>query len=121
MIKKMFCEETMDSKLNVVIWTEEELSKYMEDAVEKVYGSFYEDTWTIVLNMSEIKWGTIFMKTLTHELLHFIGYRLRAKWIDHTAITEEIYCYLYDFYFWKIREWIIKTKLMNTLKKMAKK
>lgn len=121
MIKKTFYEETMDSKLNVVIWTEDELSKHVDVDVNKSYWAMDDDTRTIILNMSEIKWWTIFMKTLVHELFHFIGYRLRAKWIDHTAITEEIYCYMYDFYFWKIREWINKTKLMNTLKKMEKK
>lgn len=121
MIKKTFYEETMDSKLNIVIWTETELSKHVDDNVTKTLWAFYEDTRTIILNMDEIKWWTMFMKTITHELLHFVWYRLRSKWIDHTTMTEEIYCYMYDFYFGKILEWINKTKLMNTLKKMAKK
>lgn len=119
MIKKTFYEETIDTKLTLLIWTEEELNKSTDVDITKSYWAMDDDTWTITLNMDEIKWWTMFMKTVTHELLHFVWYRLRSKWIDHTAMTEEIYCYMYDFYFGKIRERINKKKIIKLFKLVA--
>lgn len=111
MTKKRFSEEVIDTVLFVVLWNTLDM-----DWEIKTYWEYVDEDRSIVINMDEVKTDKIFMKTLVHELLHYVGYNLRRKWIDHTAMTEEIYCYLYDFYFGKIWEWIKKEKLMKNLK-----
>lgn len=111
MIKKRFSEPVLDTTLIVCIWWTEN----MESDV-MVYWEYVDEDRTLSINTDEIKTEKIFMSTLAHELLHFVGYNLRRKWIDHTTLTEEIYCYLYDFYFGRIYEWIKKKKLMKNLK-----
>lgn len=112
MIKKRFSEDVLDTVLFVCIG----ITQDMEDSDIKTYWEYIDEDRSIVINMDEIKTEKIFMKTIVHELLHFVGYNLRRKWIDHTTLTEEIYCYLYDFYFGKIYEWLRKEKLMKNLK-----
>ena len=112
MIKHKFSEDVLDTILYIVIG---DACDTQEDGI-RTYWEYVDEDRTMVLNMDELKTQTIFMKTLVHELLHFVGYNLRRKWIDHTALTEEIYCYLYDFYFGKIRWWIKKKKIMEHLK-----
>lgn len=113
MIKHRFSEDVMDTQLYICIWWNDDIT----DAQEiRTYGEYLDEDRSIVFNMDEIKTEVIFMKTLVHELLHFIGYNLRRKGIDHTTLTEEIYCYLYDFYFGKIYLWMKKKKLLENLK-----
>ena len=111
MIKKRFSEDVLDTVLFVCIGDNQDM-----DWEIKTYGEYIDEDRSIVINMDEVKTEVIFMKTLVHELLHYVGYNLRRKWIDHTTLTEEIYCYLYDFYFGKIWKWIKKEKLMKNLK-----
>jgi len=111
MIKKRFSEYVIDTQLFVCLWDTDDVEWDV-----KTYGEYIDEDRSIVINMDEVKTKTIFMKTLVHELLHFVGYNLRRKWIDYTAMTEEIYCYLYDFYFGKIYKWIENNDIMKWLK-----
>jgi hypothetical protein len=112
MLKKKFSEPVFDTELTVAIWTRSELSDLVDQDIEAVYWSFFEDEKVMVINMDEIRTNVLFMKTLVHELLHAVSIKLRTKDIDHTGITEEVYCYLYDFYFWKIYKWLEKQNLI---------
>ena len=113
MIKHRFSEDVLDTILYLVVG---DTSDTQEMDNIRTYWEYVDEDRTLVLNMDELKTQALFMKTLVHELLHFIGFNLRRKWIDHTRLTEEVYCYLYDFYFGKIREWIKKKKIIEWLK-----
>ena len=112
----MFYEDVMDTKLYIVLWSNKHIN-VIDDEEVRTYGEYIDDERTITLNMDEIKTQKIFMKTLVHELLHFVSYNLRRKGIDHVVLTEEIYCYLYDFYFWKINEWLQTKNILKMVKK----
>lgn len=108
MLKKTFFEGVFDTEIIIAIGNSEELSKLIEQEVEEAFGAWYDTDNTIVINMDRISDSMLFMETLTHELLHAIGTKLRTRDIDHTTLTEEVYCFLYDFYFGQIWKWLEK-------------
>jgi hypothetical protein len=115
MIKKLFYEDVIDTKLYIVLWGNKDINT-IDDEQVRTYWEYIDEDRLIMLNMDEIKTQKVFIKTLSHELLHFVWYNLRRKGIEHVFLTEEIYCYLYDFYFWQIRERINKNKIFKKLK-----
>jgi len=116
MIKKLFYEDVIDTKLYIVLWSNKDIN-VIDDEQIRTYWEYIDEDRTILLNMDEIKTKEVFMKTLTHELLHFVGYNLRRKGIEHVFLTEEIYCYLYDFYFWQIYKWLQTRNILKMVKK----
>lgn len=123
MYKKKFDEYTLDTTLRLAIWTAKELEKYTEDDMSDCYGQcFFEDRF-IAINTDKMPNNNMILKTISHELFHFVSIYLRHKGIEHNEDTEEVYCYLYDFYFWNIMKWLEKEKIiqMRLLPKMVKK
>lgn len=105
MIKVYFKENVFDTILHIAMWTDSELQEFTDEE-DKYYWIYLDEDRIMLLNITHIRNWNMLMKAITHELLHFIGANMRRKGIDYTWITEEVYCYMYDFYFGKIREWL---------------
>ncbi len=46
--------------------------------------------------------------TLAHELLHFVFQNLKDRWIIYCSESEEIFCYLQEYFLRKILEEVNK-------------
>ena len=109
MFKKKFKEDMFESELIIIIDSPENL-----EFISKLdnFDGYYN--WDGVIYICD---DAPLLKTLSHELIHFVHYQLKDMCdISLTDNTEETYAYFYSYYLDKIWERMSALQIKNEKK-----